>query len=367
MKTKNIIKSKKDQQINRREINLINGGAIEGVLQIDVKTKNSDVTLTFTTEGLVDLHEFLKMNEMSKRLFVVLLRNVVVALKSVVSNKLSRDLIIWDLNTLYVDPISWHVYLMYVPLQPFETTGNLKSFILEMISQCNFKPNENIEYAQSLVQDLNSVTVYTIGMLESYCDRVSDELWKQKRKNDRHDICPVCGSKLTAEDVICPFCGKRISSQTHTKSIVEENISYSGFGYSEKDNQIKIEQSNLSHRAILINEDENGVVTVFRGSKKNTHTVWIENCEYAGKISVSRFPFRIGKMEGVTDYRIYSNTVSRKHADILREQGKYFIVDLGSTNGTFLGEKRLQPGVKEELYDGAVFVLADSRFKFHID
>ena len=72
-------------------------------------------------------------------------------------------------------------------------------------------------------------------------------------------------------------------------------------------------------------------------------------------------------MEGVADYRIFNNNVSRKHADIIKDQGKFYVVDLDSTNGTYLNGRRTQPGVKELLKDGSIIRFANEEFKFHID
>ncbi len=44
--------------------------------------------------------------------------------------------------------------------------------------------------------------------------------------------------------------------------------------------------------------------------------------------------------------------VSGRHARIDRAGGSYRIVDLGSTNGTFLNDRRLEPNVDQELRDG---------------
>lgn len=60
--------------------------------------------------------------------------------------------------------------------------------------------------------------------------------------------------------------------------------------------------------------------------------------------------------------------ISGVHAAVIFENGKYYLEDLNSTNGTFItdgdNEKRI---LKEELYDGCIFSLYRSRFTFHID
>jgi len=51
------------------------------------------------------------------------------------------------------------------------------------------------------------------------------------------------------------------------------------------------------------------------------------------------------------DIRIPDLTVSRRHAQILIEEGKYFLSDLGSLNDTLLNGERIHG--QQELFDGA--------------
>lgn len=52
------------------------------------------------------------------------------------------------------------------------------------------------------------------------------------------------------------------------------------------------------------------------------------------------------------DVLITDTTVSRRHAVIVLEAGKCFVEDKGSTNGTFLEGKQIQPNERIELTDG---------------
>ena len=361
------IKGKKGQHLNQREVNAISEGAIDGLLLFDVEANGYKVNLTYNTDGLIPYFDFLRFNSMNRRLILVLLRNVVLVLKEIENNCFSKDLLMWNIQSVYVEPSTWHVYMMYVPLQFFETIGNLKTFLLDTIALCHFESGEDTEYIQRLVQDLNRVTAYTTGMLESYCDRLSEEIFQQKKKNVGREVCQACGLRVIAEEEICPFCGKRLKSQTINTHPKEELVIDSGRCFIANESEMKAEKSHVFHKSISINEDENGVITVFRGTQPIVQSVWLEDYSREGKIFITKFPFRIGKMEGVTDYQICNNAVSRKHADILKEQGRYFIIDLGSTNGTYLNEKRIQPGVKELLTDGMLVEFANSKYKIHID
>ena len=59
--------------------------------------------------------------------------------------------------------------------------------------------------------------------------------------------------------------------------------------------------------------------------------------------------------------------VSRRHARISFNEGKYLLEDLGSTNGTFVNRgKRLPPGVRQPLNDGDEIIVGKTFLRFHV-
>ena len=59
--------------------------------------------------------------------------------------------------------------------------------------------------------------------------------------------------------------------------------------------------------------------------------------------------------------------VSRRHARITRVEGKYFVEDLGSTNGTFVNRgKRLSPGTRQPLNDGDEIIVGKTFLRFRV-
>lgn len=51
----------------------------------------------------------------------------------------------------------------------------------------------------------------------------------------------------------------------------------------------------------------------------------------------------------VSQVRIESKTVSRRHALVAQRDGRWWIADTGSANGTFLNDRRIPPGVALQL------------------
>src|SRR5689334_16783023 len=72
------------------------------------------------------------------------------------------------------------------------------------------------------------------------------------------------------------------------------------------------------------------------------------------------FPFSIGRNDSA-DLTIDSTQVSREHAVISQHGKKYFIRDLGSTNGTFVNGEQV---TESPLSDGDLLAIADVEFTF---
>ncbi len=60
--------------------------------------------------------------------------------------------------------------------------------------------------------------------------------------------------------------------------------------------------------------------------------------------------------------------VSRRHARIIKENGRYLLEDLGSTNGTFINRgRRLIPGTRQPLKDGDEVIVGKTFLRFRIN
>jgi hypothetical protein len=75
-----------------------------------------------------------------------------------------------------------------------------------------------------------------------------------------------------------------------------------------------------------------------------------------GKWEIQPFPYLIGRNQGALI--LADSSISRQHAQITKDsKGNYYITDLGSSNGTQVEGKRLNPGEPVQLTDGAVVML----------
>ncbi|HPU62769.1 MAG TPA: DUF6382 domain-containing protein [Mobilitalea sp.] len=81
-------------------------------------------------------------------------------------------------------------------------------------------------------------------------------------------------------------------------------------------------------------------------------------------IQIRNFPFIIGKQKGHVDYLLDKEIVSRYHVKIIKEENKYYIMDLNSTNGTCLNNNALCCYQRYELKDGDEIAIAGIKYTF---
>ncbi len=78
---------------------------------------------------------------------------------------------------------------------------------------------------------------------------------------------------------------------------------------------------------------------------------------------------RIGSLADRAEIVLKSKKVSKLHAEILKKEGRFFLMDLNSTNGTYLNHslERLVPCMDYELASGYVIRFANEEFVFRME
>ena len=82
------------------------------------------------------------------------------------------------------------------------------------------------------------------------------------------------------------------------------------------------------------------------------------------KIKINNANFTIGRQRGKVDYQVEGDSVSRVHARIEVKDGKSYIVDNNSANGTYVNNVKLRAGVAQELKEGDIIKISDEKFRF---
>lgn len=72
--------------------------------------------------------------------------------------------------------------------------------------------------------------------------------------------------------------------------------------------------------------------------------------------------FKLGKSDACDGVLAFSDEISREHCKILWREGQYYVIDLNSTNGTFLNDDMLAPNHEYPIKPGDRLKLSSVSF-----
>lgn len=359
-----VVKLKSGQELNKREVELINSYETQDFLRLKTNRK----TLEFDCDGLIPLTDYLRMNQMNKKMFAHILLAVVGVIKSCEADYLSLRLLTLSLQYTMIDPGTWHVYFLYIPVQPFEAPGGLKEILNEIIQYSVFDTSEDTDYIQDYIRMINSGVIVPWQTVEEYANGLVAQLRGETDGNDR--VCYHCNARLKEDELVCPGCGISFKSVIFPgKASIDayrESIRYvPGYGYESYDGYLNCgTQVEESDGELSAGMDDTGIISIFKPAGAQADTACLVSAKSRLRNVITKTPFVVGKLQWKTDLCLPESTISRKHASFHCENGEYFVSDLGSTNGTFLNGKRLENLKKYKLSQGDIIRFAREEFIF---
>ena len=365
-----IIKSQKGQQISEHEAYAINANKVKGLLHLDVVQKGSSFNLIYNITGFITFKEFLA-TPLNKESFAKILQNILDNLKSMDEAYFIQHNLLMDFNRVMVNPATQHIYFVYVPIQFFDSGDSLREFLLNIIQYCTFAPGEDNSYVRDYITILNSGINFSVFELEEYINK----LLGQKTTRAQDIECPQCKTKLKKGTNYCHACGAKVSGNTGNtgKGVYDPLADTKGKVIEEtiEEEEVIVRKDNtqgLSDGTTVLGADPGG--TTVLGSEELEAPVYpyLIREKVDEKISVNKPSFRIGSERKYVDYWVSDNsTVSRSHADIITREKRYFIIDLNSTNKTYVDGRAIPVEKEVELFDGTRVRLSNEDFVFHIE
>ena len=161
--------------------------------------------------------------------------------------------------------------------------------------------------------------------------------------NSSVKFCPVCHSENNKEAAVCMSCGASLDEK---KYITRKNAEIK-VNYSEKPKELHIDKSIIPEQGIAVYFAETTKPFVVRTEKE----------------------FIIGRrlvptsepMLDLSDFNGFKMGLSRRHAMVRQTKSGYEIIDLSSTNGTWLNDERLTPYTPYPMPSGSRLLLSRIR------
>jgi hypothetical protein len=160
-------------------------------------------------------------------------------------------------------------------------------------------------------------------------------------------FCPVCHHKNDAEATICSFCSSPLMNGATALGDTTENITDLEPG------STRIFMPSVDYLAGVPDD----ALALFMMDEQEPIII-----ESSTDVVLGRLVEGIGdEAIDLTEYGGVELGVSRRHAKITCVDGVYLLEDLGSTNGTWLNQRRLTPGVPHRLHNHDVIMVGRLR------
>ena len=363
-----VIKSQKGQQLDEREVYTINNESVPGLLYFAIEQKNAYFKLIYNLTGFITLREFLK-NPLRRETFSKILRNIFDNLKAMQNMNFRQQKLYLDLDFVMVNPATQKIHFVYLPIQSFENGISLRTFLLNIVQVGTFAADEERSYVKKYIAILNDGINFSVFELEQYICSLELE---GKTKNQKNK-CPKCHTETNPGAKYCSACGTALS---------EKSIIGNGKVYNPLDNaptktveigeQRKEGKGNTQNFTTVLGAEE-------IPQAGDTSVLGVESINAAvypylvrkisnEKIRIDRLVFRIGKEKEQCDYFVGDNSaVSRSHANIISKNNRYYVIDLNSTNHTYVDDRMIQPKQETEIFSGTKICLGDEEFTFYIE
>lgn len=367
-----IVKSLKGQQLNENEVYAINCNKVKGLLHIDVVQKGSAFKLVYNITGFVTFKDFLQ-TPLNRQSFAKILQNILETLESMEASYFNQQYLLMDFSRVMVNSATQNIYFVYVPIQFFESGMTLRDFLLNIIQYCTFAPGEDTSYVRDYITILNNGINFSVFDLEEYINQLSGQQTSKKQEK----TCPSCGTKLNQGVNYCRACGAKVSGTT---GVTDKGVYDPLKGTSEEVKQEPEKESvpiyndrndntqGLSDGTTVLGADQGGTTVLGYEEPQTPVFPYLIREKSQEKISVDKPSFRIGKERKYCDYFVSdNNAVSRSHADIITRGERYYIIDLNSTNRTYVDGRAIPVQQEMEIFSGTKLRLANEEFVFYME
>jgi hypothetical protein len=170
-------------------------------------------------------------------------------------------------------------------------------------------------------------------------------------------LCPTCGKKLEPYQTICQECSTTPAISRPLKQTVQDTQEMRP---REAEETLASIPKELLQKKPLTEEDLSKTFVLME-----TPVLVVRKGPNLGQaFSLNRaFPVSIGRSR-VNEILVDDTAVSAQHARIIPENGKHVLYDLGSTNGTFLNERKVAKAILKE---GDTIKVGETQFQFKIE
>ena len=267
-----------------------------------------------------------------------------------------------NFENIFIDTNNLSVNLIYIPVNT-ECNGNSKSLFEERLKgniARAISANRNIdnELVNKLYSNL-SLANNTIEMLRDYINTLSYTNTNYNQINNRVD------SKVNIERKSAPSIPVKSEELKSNKESKFISAIKGVFKFNNKKDRTKVSYEKNRKVQAPINNNDSLETEVLSGDMFiPTIAIVREDALESVNIPITKENFLIGKSVQMADGVIsFNKAISRIHCRIIYIDGRYFIKDEKSVNGTFVNNRRVPVDGQVPIKTGDIIRLANSDFQ----
>ena len=338
------IETEKGESLGAREVEVISRGA-DGLFSITIVPKGKVFRLFYDITGYITLESYLKSG-LRKQAFAELLEDIYNTLQSLNATFLKSNAILLSINRVFVSPGTKRVCFIFIPIQLYNTNVTLRSFYLDIVKSAVFSQGENLEYLDELTKILNRGINVSLFDLSEYIDKISGKSYIRSLKSR----CKKCNAINNKDSFFCVSCGVSF------KDVEKESTVYDPLKAAAVVSMPRLKNPDFDSPVRVVSQSIDkmpvSLIKAYLIQKRTGQTYLIEKLSY-----------KIGKSG--CDCNIPDNPViSRLHAEIIQREGHFFLIDLFSTNKTFVNETSIPAKTEIELLSNFIIRFGNEEFKF---
>lgn len=393
------------------EQKMLEQNQIDGILRFQVRQKDEEVRFFYEITSKQPLSRLLEGQTIQAEQIRALVFGIARSLDHMEQYLLSEKSVLLDPEYLYVDPESLKVWLCLVPGMECDFPEDYSRFLEYLLGKVDHRDKELVVLAYGLYQETRKENYGMADILRLAQQKIEvnhagrEAETETVREFERYQEYPEREYMETAQD---GYGAKQRRSaiqdrkagnaetdwkpgMVRARQIQTDTVKESSglFGrWKQRRKERREEKQREQERemqmpwdtmfvsetspdygtlsSVHLPQQSSGTVLLNPESRESGSVARRLTALDAGEtdIVISYYPFIIGKQENLADYILDRETVSRLHLRIDQKDGRYYVQDLNSTNGTMVDGRMLENNETAEIWEGVEVNIAGVRYRF---
>lgn len=351
-------------------VNMLQNNKLRHILPLTCHCMDGAFSLSYAIQGKQSLAFVLEQMELDFIRLKTMLECIVAATEEVRDYLLDERQILLHTEDIFVNISDFCLCFCYVPDSAIKTMEEqLKGFVETVMQYVNHKEQQAVLFIYGLygmmvekpfgVEDLKAyLKTYEKGNAVFQVEEDKSAEGEPMEEPDKKDITGQqetgLEDRIPVKETVCKenhiFMGLRAVFR-----IVREKISGE-----------KVVEQHLNawkeERAFGQEREGDTRTLAFENQVKQEALYPLERGEQSAILVETDKPVVIGRMEEGCDYIIRQPEISRFHAKLMIKKGTLFVMDLNSTNGTFINGVRIPGNEEIALKKGSCIAFGKVRF-----